>query len=142
MNRAVNSNNQFATLTGIQEQQPLVMSFLPDPSEEQSGCQIDLLWQLEKRTLEQMALDLSTPKVLLERLAAHPLAEIRAAVSDNINTPLYTIWLLARDLDADVRYQIAENHRFPEALIGSLIDDENPYVAGRAQKTLARLRAS
>jgi hypothetical protein len=103
--------------------------------------QIDILWKLDKRTLERMATDRSTPVVVLERLAAHPLSDVRAAVSENENTPLYTIWALSKDVDADVRYQLAENHCLPLALIRSLTNDENPYVACRAQQTYDRLQA-
>jgi hypothetical protein len=102
--------------------------------------QIDVLWKLDKRALERMAVDLTTPVVVLERLAVHPDADVRAAVAENENTPLYTIWALAKDEDADVRYQLAENHNLPLALIRSLTNDENPYVASRAQKTYDRLQ--
>jgi hypothetical protein len=103
--------------------------------------QIDILWKLDKKTLERMATNPSTPVVVLERLAVHPMADVRAAVSDNENTPLYTIWALSKDADADVRYQLAENHNLPLALIRSMTNDENPYVACRAQQTYDRLQA-
>jgi hypothetical protein len=102
---------------------------------------VDILWKLDKKTLERMATNRSTPVVVLERLAVHPMADVRAAVSDNENTPLYTIWALSKDADADVRYQLAENHNLPLALIRSLTNDENPYVACRAQQTYDRLQA-
>jgi hypothetical protein len=103
--------------------------------------QVDILWKLDKRTLERMATDRTTPVVVLERLAAHPKADVRAAVSDNENTPLYTLWALSKDSDADVRYQIAENHNVPLTLLRSMTNDENPYVACRAQQTYDRLQA-
>jgi len=103
---------------------------------------VDVLWQLDKGTLERMATDSNTPVVVLERLAAHPNADVRAAVSDNENTPLYTIWALSKDADADVRYQLAENHNLPLPLIRSLTNDENPYVACRAQQTYDRMQAN
>jgi hypothetical protein len=103
--------------------------------------QVDILWNLDKRTLERMASDRSTPVVLLERLAVHPLSDVRAAVSDNENVPVYTLWAMTRDTDADVRFQLAENHNLPLALIRSLTNDENPYVASRAQQTYDRLQA-
>jgi hypothetical protein len=103
--------------------------------------QIDILWKLDRRTLERMATDRSTPVVVLERLAVHPNSDVRAAVSENENTPLYTIWALSKDANADVRYQLAENHNLPLSLIRSLTNDENPYVACRAQQTYDRLQA-
>jgi hypothetical protein len=103
--------------------------------------QIDVLWKLDKQTLEGMAVDPATPVVVLERLAVHPNADVRAAVAENENTPLYTVWALAKDADADVRYQLAENHNLPLALLRSMTNDENPYVACRAQKTYDRLQS-
>jgi hypothetical protein len=167
MNIAVTPGNHFQI---DYECQSLVMSFEPHYREEQcsfkAACavaeveplrprhlkltgtsvdvafgQVDILWQLDKRTLESMAADPSTPAIILERLAAHPDADVRAAVSDNQMAPLYTLWTLAKDLDADVRYQLAENHTMPLALIRSLTHDENPYVACRAQQTYDRLQA-
>jgi hypothetical protein len=106
-----------------------------------STDQLTTLWQLDKRTLENIATDPCTPIALLERLAAHPISELRGAVSENKNTPLHTIWTLSKDSDPDVRYQLAENHRLPLPLISALIGDENPYVACRAIKTYERLKA-
>ena len=104
--------------------------------------QIDILWQLDRKTLEHLATNLCTSPAVLERLADHPMPDVRAAVCENKNTPLPTIWALAKDDDADVRYQIAENYSLPIALICSLTDDENPYVACRAQQTYQRLKAA
>jgi hypothetical protein len=167
MNIAVHPGNNLVDLTCT----TLAMSFDPEGNDERStfkaACgnaevegprprhlklvgrhidvafgQIDILWKLDKRTLERMATDRSTPVVVLERLAVHPLSDVRAAVSENENTPLYTIWALSKDVDADVRYQLAENHCLPLTLIRSLTNDENPYVACRAQQTYDRLQAS
>jgi hypothetical protein len=109
---------------------------------EYKSARIDSLGLKDKCTLERLACDRNTPVSLLERLAQHPLADVRAAVSDNENAPLKILWTLAQDEDANVRCQLAENHNLPLALIRSLTDDENPYVACRAQKTYDRLRAS
>lgn len=106
------------------------------------SASFDNVCHKDKCTLERLASDRNTPVSLLERLAQHPLADVRAAVSDNENAPLNTLWALATDSDANVRCQLAENHNLPLALIRSLTDDENPYVACRAQKTYDRLRAS
>jgi hypothetical protein len=104
--------------------------------------QVDILWKLDRGTLERMATDPATPVAVLERLAAHPIAEVRAVVSENENTPLFTLWSLSKDADADVRYQLAENHNLPLSLVRSLTRDENPYVAFRAQQTCERLQAN
>jgi len=104
-------------------------------------AQVEILPKLDKRTLERMATDPSTPIVLLERLAAHPIGDVRAAVADNQNTPMHSMWALSTDADADVRYQLAENHSLPVDLICFLFNDENPYVASRAQQTFHRVHA-
>jgi hypothetical protein len=101
---------------------------------------VDFLWQLDNRTVGRLAIDPNTPVMVLERLAAHPIADVRAAVTDNENTPLCSIRALANDPDPDVRYQLAENHCLPLDLIRSLSNDENPYVACRAQQTYDRLQ--
>jgi len=124
----------------IEAPRPRHLKLVGTPIDRAFG-QVDILWQLDKPTLERMATAPSTPVVVLERLAVHPIADVRAAVSDNENTPLYTIWALSKDADADVRYQLAENHNLPLALIRSLTNDENPYVASRAQQTYDRLQA-
>ncbi len=100
---------------------------------------IDILWKLDKRTLERMAISPCTPVVVLERLADHPMAEVRAAVAENSSTPMYVLVELSKDSDCDVRFQLAENHRLPMALLKALCSDGNPYVAWRAQKTYDRL---
>jgi len=152
MNTAVHQGNQYqaeaetasysgsAAASVSASRRPRHLKVAGTPIDEAFG-KVDILWQLDKRTLEGMACDPTTPIILLERLALHPNADVRAAVADNENAPLYTIWTLAKDADADVRYQLAENHQLPIALIRSLTNDENPYVASRAQQTYDRLRA-
>ncbi|MFX9688500.1 hypothetical protein ABTO93_20100, partial [Acinetobacter baumannii] len=39
----------------------------------------------------------------------------------------------------DVRFAIAENHNADEEVLRMLTEDENPYVAHRAVKTLQRI---
>ena len=102
---------------------------------------IDILWQLDNKAVKLMATSSSSSLETLERLATHPMADVRAAVSENENTPLSTLWALSKDCDPDVRYQLAENHNLPLSLIRFLTSDENPYVACRAQKTYDRLQA-
>jgi hypothetical protein len=66
---------------------------------------------------------------------------IRAAVADNPSTPGMTLLRLARDKSDDIRYQLAENHNVPVQVLLVMIDDDNPYVRTRAERTLKRLRA-
>ena len=142
MNNVVQPGNHFQADC---DRTSLVMSFDPTSSRHRqaAGNQTDIFGQVEildARTLERMAADPSTHPLLLERLAAHPIADVRVAVADNENAPLYSIWALAKDADPDVRYQIAENHCLPLDLICLLSNDENPYVASRAQQTFNRLQ--
>jgi hypothetical protein len=89
--------------------------------------------------LERIAEHPRAHSVTLTRLANHDDAQVRAAVAENINTSMKTVWKLARDPSADVRLRLAESYTVPIAVLKVLIEDENPYVADRAQKTLLRL---
>ncbi|MFA7341043.1 MAG: hypothetical protein WC028_29940 [Candidatus Obscuribacterales bacterium] len=50
-----------------------------------------------------------------------------------------TLWALANDLSCDVRFALAENHNIDSDILAILAEDENPYVAWRARKTIKRL---
>ena len=91
------------------------------------------------RLLCQIAETIDNPS-LLSALASHECSHVRAAVADNVHTYLETLSLLTADDDADVRYAVAENHNIPIAILERLVEDENPYVASRAQRTIARLK--
>ncbi len=82
----------------------------------------------------------NTPLETLETLAQHKHPDVRAAIADNVNTPPSLLMNLARDSDIQVRYSLAENHNIPISVISFLLEDDNPYVAARAGKTLNRLR--
>lgn len=93
----------------------------------------------DRTELERMAVDPQTPFELLQHIAHHPFSEIRALVADNSKAPVEVLWALAADADVNVRYELAENPRVPREILGHLSNDDNPYVACRAQKTMARL---
>lgn len=76
---------------------------------------------------------------LMGKLSACVDHEYRIALADRSDTPLEVLLVLIEDEHPDVRYAIAENHNVDEALLRRLIEDGNPYVAHRAQRTLARL---
>ena len=80
-----------------------------------------------------------TVQDLMDRLAACVDHEFRIALADRSDTPLEVLLVLIEDEHPDVRYAIAENHNVDEALLRRLIEDCNPYVAHRAQRTLARI---
>lgn len=50
-----------------------------------------------------------------------------------------TLWALAHDPCCDVRFALAENHNIDCEILAALANDENPYVAWRARKTIKRL---
>jgi len=78
----------------------------------------------------------------LVKLSMHQDPDIRAAVSENPNTPADVLRYLIKDESPDVRYTMAENHNLALALLESLCEDENPYVSSRAQKTILRLQTN
>lgn len=102
----------------------------------ESLAQPKLRWLLVRMAESTRA----TPAVLAQ-LAAHEDSEVRAAVIDNPNTALDTLWMLANDESADVRYALAENPNVPVAILDHLeSEDSNAYIADRARKTLRRIR--
>ncbi len=77
---------------------------------------------------------------ILNRLAAGSYsAQTRMDIGDCVNTPLEVLSMLAADENPDVRFALAENHNIHESVLNTLAEDCHPYVAHRAQKTLARL---
>jgi hypothetical protein len=76
---------------------------------------------------------------ILSLLADSCNLEVRMAVADNKNTLLETMMMLAQDESADLRYQLAESHNIHYSVLKVLAKDSNPFVADRAQRTLARL---
>lgn len=87
----------------------------------------------------QAAENSSTPVDILSMLAESCNVEVRMAVADNGNALLETTMMLAQDESTDLRYQLAESHNIHKSVLKLLVEDSNPYVAHRAQKTLARL---
>ncbi len=92
--------------------------------------------------LELIAGNGNCPASLLKRLCKHSSAQVRLAAAENNNTNIETLWQLINDDDLDVRFGLAENHRIPELILRALSEDENPYVACRAAKTLERIEAN
>lgn len=76
---------------------------------------------------------------LLKTLALDEDSEVRAAVADrgNLSSQIQTI--LCLDACPDVRFLIAEDPATALSILRRLSQDENPYVAHRAQKTLFSL---
>jgi hypothetical protein len=80
----------------------------------------------------------TTSSATLSKLAAHNDLGVRTAVAENPNTLLSTVMRLAQDQCVDLRYAIAENHQMDGHVLRLLLADDNPYVAHRAERTLAR----
>lgn len=89
--------------------------------------------------LERIAENPRTHSTTLARLATHEDFQVRAAVAENLNTSIKTIWKLARDVHADVRFRVAECYCVPLVVLKVLAEDDNPFVAHRAQKTVWRI---
>jgi hypothetical protein len=81
-----------------------------------------------------------TPPSILAKLAADADPEVRLAVVSNPSTPFSSLVALLKDQSCDVRFGIAEDPGSPEWILYSLCFDENPYVANRAETTLAGLQ--
>lgn len=89
--------------------------------------------------LEQIAENPSACVLTLASLAGHANDRIRVAVSHNPKTPFEIIETLICDISADVRYALASNPLLPLHAIQRICEDDNPYVASRAQQTYGRL---
>lgn len=89
--------------------------------------------------LERIAENPRTHSTTLARLATHEDYQVRAAVAENLNTSIKTVWKLARDTHADVRFRVAECYCIPLVVLKVLAEDENPFVAYRAQNTVWRI---
>jgi hypothetical protein len=61
---------------------------------------------------------------------------VRYAVAVNSATPPSLIWHLIQDENPDVRFALAENPRLRMEHLIQLTDDDNPYVAARAELTV------
>lgn len=91
-------------------------------------------------SLVRLAEDSKTAPYILAKLAEHDNHEVRMAVADNDRAPYSAHRSLAQDPHDDVRYRVAENYHIRPDLLRMLMDDENPYVAVRAESTLARIQ--
>jgi hypothetical protein len=64
------------------------------------------------------------------------------AVAEEATASDEILWLLVEDENPDVRFCLAENYNIDPKMLHKLSEDENPYVASRAQKTMVRLQNS
>ncbi|MBS2010321.1 MAG: hypothetical protein JST01_24940 [Cyanobacteria bacterium SZAS TMP-1] len=82
-----------------------------------------------------------TPADALELLAHDSKPEVRIAVGLSRFAPENIVTQLVKDEQDDVRYWLSSAGYLPLKLLEQLSVDSNPYVADRAQHTLARLGA-
>src|SRR6185437_808376 len=92
----------------------------------------------DRQLLIRIAENPQTPAPTLETLSAHQDSEVRVAVADNKATPLPILLQMLSGGDVDIRYRMAENPELPAKMLNQLTEDENAYVASRAQRTLMR----
>lgn len=83
----------------------------------------------------------ATPTEALDLLSHDSKPEVRIAVGLSQFTPESVVSRLAKDEQDDVRYWLSSAGYLPLKLLEQLSVDANPYVADRAQRTLARLGA-
>lgn len=89
--------------------------------------------------VEAVAANRSTSQDTMAWLLKHPSAEVRIGLVDNPLLPYSIQRRLVFDPDADVRHALAENHNVIRQVLEVLLNDENPFVVSRAQKTILRL---
>lgn len=87
---------------------------------------------------ERIAEHPGTPAEILEDLAGSIYSDVRAAIADNPNAPECLLQKLAFDQCVDVRFRLAENCNLSTQLLELLSQDENPFVANRAQRSLTQ----
>ena len=90
----------------------------------------------------RVAENIVTPIGSLLRLLNDESGEVRLSLSHNKALPSIFLAQLAHDRDVDVRYGMAENPNLSASILRTLLTDENPYVADRAEQTLLRIAAT
>ncbi len=102
------------------------------------------LWVLANakfaRVRRRVAENSMTPGAVLAFLSRDRDPDVRAAVGLNKNTPQHVLKRLILDLNVDLRYMLASSASLPEWALLLLKGDENPYVADRARRTIARIK--
>ena len=97
------------------------------------ACENTMLWT------RKISRCFDTTQQALRRLAKNSDPQLRIDVADHRKTTEETLMILASDENADVRFALAENHNISQRVLNKLKNDSNPYVADRAQRTIARL---
>lgn len=90
----------------------------------------------------RVAENCSSPPQVLERLSRDQNIDVRIAVGWNPKTPPSILWKLALDCHVDVRFSLADNANTASMILIWLSEDENPYIAHRALKTMEAVAIS
>lgn len=119
-------------------------SSLPPSAENEMRCYRagdSIAWWLHETTGDSCVQQ--KKDAILSRLAeliCDPLVgQVFTDIGDHPDTPLKLLIVLAEDGNADLRFALAENHNIHSNVLCVLAEDANPFVADRAQRTLARL---
>ncbi len=130
----------------VEENPPLSVSLLPidnlttdDPIIDCYHAGDPILWWLNEKSNNPITQLKKTD--ILNKLAMGTYdTQTRIDIGDDHETtPIEVQALLATDENPDVRYALAENHNIDKSVLSMLVGDPHPYVAHRAQQTLARL---
>lgn len=124
--------NHSVASNGPRKALPVIPSAFDKPPENATPAEQVLFYKM-------MATRLSTPPVRLTELAAHHSIEVRAAVAENVNSPVEAFLLLARDSEAQVKLRVIDNSSCPANILEMLRDDPDPYVGYEAKNQLKRL---
>ncbi|MFA7336321.1 MAG: hypothetical protein WC028_06015 [Candidatus Obscuribacterales bacterium] len=113
----------------------------PDTSKNElaSGLLHRLCKHADTKVRLHLAENKHTPIELLVVLSYDSNPSVRLAVAENASAHHCLIERAVEDICVDVRYGLAENPHLPTHLLRKLAVDDNPYVACRAERTLARV---
>lgn len=113
----------------------------PDTSKNElaSGLLHRLCKHADTKVRLHLAENRHTPIELLVVLSYDSNPSVRLAVAENASAHHCLVERAVEDISVDVRYGLAENPHLPLQLLRKLSADENPYVACRAERTLARV---
>jgi hypothetical protein len=119
----------------------------------ESSPQCDALFEQSAETYAHEHLQIQAPVIqkpaiaesideqstTIDSMPSVQFSELQIAVADHPDTSADVLYELARNSNPDVRFAIAENHNADVELLRMLSEDDNPFVAARARKTLRRL---
>jgi hypothetical protein len=140
LDRRVGANNSFATINSLSCYSALFSLYSRVASCPQTPASVLAVLATSENVgvVEKIAGNPATDEKTLAKLAFHRSPIVRTAVAENDQTPGEIQWMLSRDSHLDVRYRLAESYLVDLTVLHQLMQDENPYVAFRAARTLSR----